>query len=112
MPATGAKRQKVVETMPETVTPAAERFARERGLSEYLLQAQSLVRRTNPSARALFVDLEEDWDNEDSPTIRFHITTDEPVERVLELNSTLEEAFCREMPARHRVYFSYTYRLG
>jgi hypothetical protein len=97
--------------MPETITPAAENFAREKGLAESLLQAKELVRRVHTSARGLFVDLEPDLDEEGNPTIRFHITTDEPVERVLELNNALEDAFCREIPARDRVYLSYTYRL-
>ena len=111
MPATGAKRQKAVQTMPETITPAAENFARERGLAEPLLQTKELVRRILPGARGLFVDLEEDLDDEENPTIRFHITTAESVDRVMELNNALEDAFCREIPAQHRVFFSYTYRL-
>ena len=60
MQGTGTKRQKVLETIPETVTPAAESFAKEKGIYESLLRTKGLVREIMPSVRALSVDTEDE----------------------------------------------------
>ena len=101
--------QKVVETIPETVTPAAVSFAQEQGLTESLMRAKELVRQAIPFLRALSVDLEEDPDEGGYPHLRFRITVAESVERVLELNDALERAFCAQIPAGQRMLLSYTY---
>ena len=84
--------QKVLQTIPETVTPAAESFARENGMYESLIRAKGLVREIMPSVRALSADLQEDPDE------------------VLKSNNNLETALCSQIPAPHRMLLSYTYQ--
>ena len=110
MPGTGTKRQKVLETIPETVTPAAEGFAKEKGMFESLIRAKGLVRKIMPSVRALSADLEEDPDEGGYPHIRLRITISGPVDQVLKSNNNLETALCSQIPAPHRTLLSYTYK--
>jgi hypothetical protein len=110
MPGTGTKRQKVLETIPETVTPAAEGFAKEKGMYESLVRAKGLVRKIMPSARALAVDIEDDPDEGGYTSVCLQITTSEPVERVLELDNALENALIDQIPAEHRMFLTFAYQ--
>lgn len=97
-------------TIPETITPAAEKHARSLGLYGSLVLAKEIARETLPSMRALNVDVKEDPDEGGYPTICFAITTREPVDRVVELDDALQDALYNYIPAHHRPYLSFAYR--
>lgn len=94
----------------ETVSPQAEEYARSLGAYGSLIQSKKLVRETFPTLRRLAIDRENDPDEGGHPVVRFTITTPEPVERVLELDDQLLDAFCREIPPRHQPYLTFTYQ--
>lgn len=94
----------------ETVTPRAEEYAKSLGAYGSLLLAKKLVSEKVPNLRRLTIEREDDPDEGGHPVIRFTITTPEPVERILELDDQLLDAFCREIPPRHQPYFVFTYQ--
>lgn len=100
----------MLETIPETVTPAAESFAREKGMYESLIRTKGLVRKIMPSTRSLSVDIEDDPDEGGYTSVCLQITTSEPVERVLELDSALENALIDQIPPEHRIFLTFAYQ--
>ena len=94
----------------DTITEAAEKFAKANGLYESLLHAKQIVRKMIPAIRALAVDVEEDPEEGGYTTICFQIETRQPVDRVLESDNALEDALIQEIPAKDRFFFSLKYR--
>ena len=94
----------------EVTSPAAEEYARSLGAYGSLILARNLVWETFPVLGRLSIDRQEDLDEGGYPVIRFTITTPDPVERVLDLDDQLKNAFCRMTPPRHQPYFTSTYQ--
>ena len=93
----------------ETISPQAVEYTKSLGAYGSLVMAKKLVWETFPNLRRLTVSREEDPEEGGHPVTRFTITTSEPVERVLDLNDELLDAFCRDIPARHQSYFAFTF---
>ena len=96
----------------ETVTPAAENYAKSLEIYDSLLLTKRIVREIMPSIKALDVDLARDPEEDGYSTIRLTITTPEPVDRVLELNAALQGALFERLPAKPRIYLSFAYRFA
>ena len=94
----------------DTITAAAENFAKTKGIYESLLHAKQIVRKMIPAIRALVVDVEEDPEEGGYTTICFQIETRQPVDRLLASDEALEDALIQEIPANDRCLFSFKYR--
>ncbi|MFQ5802815.1 MAG: hypothetical protein ACE5JQ_07990 [Candidatus Methylomirabilales bacterium] len=94
----------------ETVTPAAESYARSAHLYMSLELTKKVIRETMPSAIGIYVDLKNDPEESNYPTICFKITIGESVDRVLELDDLLQDRLYRDVPPGHRTFLSFAYR--
>jgi len=94
----------------EVTAPAAEEYAKSLGVYGSLILTKKLIWETIPHLRHLSIDREEDMEEGGYSVIRFTITTPDPVERVLDLDDQLQNAFCRMTPPRHQSHFSFTYQ--
>ena len=112
MEGTGTQRKKVSVpgVIPEVITPAAEEYAKAKGIYGSLALAREIVRETVPSIRALGVDLKSDSDEGGYPTICFSITTPQSVESAVRSYDALQDAMFERVPADHCMYLSFTYQ--
>jgi hypothetical protein len=94
----------------EIVARAAEEYAKSLGLYGTLVLTRGLVWAMMPSIRALYVDLVEDPDEGEYPTIRFTIMIPDPVEDVLQLDRSLQKVIYQHLPSRALMHFSFFYR--
>lgn len=97
-------------TIPETITPAAEKYARALGLYGSLVVTKEIVRETLPSMGALHIDVKKDPDEGGHSTICFAVTIRESVDCVLELDDALQDALYDRVSAPARLYLSFTYQ--
>lgn len=98
-------------TIPETITPAAEKHAKSLGMYGSIILTKKIVRETIPSMKALYIDLKLDPDEGGIPTICFAITFRESVDRAVELDDALQDTLFDQIPTDHRVHLSFAYHL-
>jgi len=100
-----------ISSVPETTTPAAEKYARSLGMYGSVILTKKIVRDTIPLMKALYVDLKADPDEGGFPTICFAITFRESVDRAVELDDALQDTLFDQIPTDHRVHLSFAYHL-
>jgi hypothetical protein len=94
----------------EIFARTAEEYAKSLGLYGTLVLTKGFVWAMMPSMRALYVDLVEDPDEGEYPTIRFTIMIPDPVEDVLQLDRSLQKVIYQHLPSRALMHFSFLYQ--
>jgi hypothetical protein len=94
----------------ETITFAAEQFAKSHRVYGALILAKDIVRKTmGSSMAALHIDRMDDPDEVDLATICFAITSRASVDATLERDNRLRETLTSKIPADSLLHFSFAY---
>jgi len=94
----------------ETIIPEAEKHAKTIGVYGSLKLATETVHDIMPYVWGMTIDLVKDPEAEDDePTICFHLTVKESVDRMLELDDALQRALFDRLPPKDRPHFSFLY---
>lgn len=99
------------DSVSETVTPAAEKFAKALGIYGALVLTKEIIREQMGSAMTGFhVDRRDDPDESGFSTICFTITTHESVDSMLQRDNDLQEALISRLPPNACLQFSFDYQ--
>jgi hypothetical protein len=94
----------------ETVTPAAERYAKSLGIYGFVILVKSILKQTmRSSLLALYVDLREDPDDHTSKTICFYATVRLSADEAIELDESVQSQLVASIPPVDRVHLSISY---
>ena len=96
----------------EVITPAAEKFAKDRGLYGELVLTKYLVRQTVSALKVMAIDVQENMDESGYSTICFTITVDTSVERVMDDDDKLQDTLYEDLSKKALRYFSFTYQFA